>query len=261
MTMLLSAHDLTLRRGGTALLRNVNLELHAGELGVLVGPNGAGKTTLLRALLGDLAPDSGRIRLFGAELSSYRPLARARLLTLVPQEQPLDFPLRARELVELGRLPHAAAGSSAREDRAAVESALERTGVQHLAERDLDSLSGGERQRVGLARALAQATPLLMLDEPTAHLDVAHQIVMLEILRELARQGAAVLVALHDLGLAARFADRVIVLDRGQVAAQGAPQEVLTSELLATHFGITTRIEQGDDGRIRHLTVLGAHAC
>ncbi len=260
MTPLLSARALSLVRGGTRLLDGVDLTLHAGELMVLLGPNGAGKSTLLRVLLGELAPDTGSVRLLGQELQSYRPQDRARLLTLVPQEQPLDFPLRVRELVELGRLPHAGGGSSRDADRRAVDEALVKTHLVAFAGRELATLSGGERQRASLARALAQNTPVLLLDEPTAHLDVAHQITLLEICRRLASEGAAIVCALHDLALAARFADHAVVLERGGVRACGAPERVLTSELLARSFGVEARIERDEMGKIMHLSVVGT-AC
>ncbi len=257
MTVLLQAEDVSVVRGAAELLADVSLELRAGELTALLGANGAGKSTLLRVLLGEIAPQTGSVRLLGQELTTYRAEDRARLCTLVPQEQPLDFPLRVRELVELGRLPHAARGSSREVDRLAVSNALEKTNLLPLSERELASLSGGERQRASLARALAQATPVLLLDEPTAHLDVAHQIELLEICRRRSGDGAAILVALHDLALAARFADRVLVLDQGQLCADGKPHAVLTAELLSRSFGVDTHIERDDSGRIAHLSVVG----
>lgn len=253
----LVVHDLVVRVSGKRLLDRVSFKLARGELSVLLGPNGAGKSTLLRALIGEIPAESGRVELVGQDLSSYTPFARARAITLVPQEQPVDFPLRVAELVELGRLPHSAKGRCVKTDQSAIWSALERTDLLHLTERDVRSLSGGERQRVSLARALAQQTPVLLLDEPTTHLDIAHQIAMLETVRSLVRSGGSVLVALHDLGLAARFADRVLVLENGGLTANGTPREVLTRERLEQSFGITASIEEDGQGQIRHLTVLG----
>jgi len=257
LTSLLSVRELSVRIGAARLVDGVSFELAAGELCALLGPNGAGKSTLLRALLGEQALAEGSVTLLGKELSSYRPFDRARAITLVPQEQPADFPLRVADLVELGRLPHAGPGGSAAADRAAVESALERAGLTALRERDLTTLSGGERQRASLARALAQCTPVLLLDEPTAHLDIAHQIAMLEIVRELVDGGGAALVALHDLGLAARFAHRLLLLQNGRISASGPPEEVLTGERLAQAFGVDAAIDRDHSGRIRHLSVLG----
>jgi iron complex transport system ATP-binding protein len=253
----LRVRELSAHAGTKRLVESVSFELAAGELCILLGANGAGKSTLLRALLGDPPPEPGRVMLLGQDLTSYRPVDRARAVTLVPQEQPVDFPLRVGELVELGRLPHSGAGSSAAADRAAVESALERTDLVELRERDVATLSGGERQRASLARALAQCTPVLLLDEPTAHLDITHQIAMLELVRRLTSTGGAALCALHDLGLAARFADRLLLLENGRLTASGPPWEVLTSERLALAFGVRAAIEHDDHGRIRHLTVLG----
>jgi iron complex transport system ATP-binding protein len=256
MTAPLVARELSLSVAGKRLVDRVSLELACGELTVLLGPNGAGKSTLLRALLGELAPEAGAVELLGKNLKGYRALERARLVTLVPQEQPADFPLTVAELVELGRLPHAALGSARHDDRAAIARSIERADLGRLLQRDVGSLSGGERQRASLARALAQDTPVLLLDEPTAHLDIGHQLAVLELVRERVDAGTAALVALHDLGLAARFADRLLLLEDGRITACGTPAEVLTRAELARAFGVEAAIEHDEHGAIRHLTVL-----
>ena len=219
---------------GRTLLRDVSFELAPGTLLAVIGPNGAGKTTLARLLCGVRTPDAGEVELRGKPLAQLSRREVARQIAVVPQELGLDFPFRVREMVAMGRAPHL--GALARErpsDAAAVERALGELGLAPLAERSFPTLSGGEKQRVLLARARAQESDLLLLDEPTAHMDLGHRLHAFEWLRgwlgaDPTRRAA--LVVTHELELAARFADAVLLLDQGCVAAAGPPDEVLQPE-------------------------------
>ncbi len=221
------------------VLRDFSLRVGAGEVVALIGPNGAGKSSALRVAGGVLRPSRGLALLDGVNLALLRPKERARQIAVVPQEGPVPHGLYARELVELGRTPYLRPLRGATsDDRQAVEWAISAAGIEGLASRLVEELSGGERQRVILARALAQQPRLLLLDEPTANLDLHHQVTMLELVRGLSRaHGLAVLAAVHDLQLAALYCDRVALLSQGQIVSQGAPEAVLTAPLLLETFG------------------------
>ncbi len=238
----LQARDLTIRRGARTLLDRVSLTLRGGDRVAVVGANGSGKSTLLRALLGLEPLDSGEVRLSGTPIGAMRRLDIARAATLVLQDTHVEIPISVRDLVELGRFPHRGTPAAAR-DREELSRAMELADVTALAERDVRTLSGGELQRAHLARALAQATAAILLDEPTSSLDLRHQLHTLETLRALAAEGRAVLLVLHDLTLAARWADRMIVLREGRVHAEGTPREVLTRTIVREAFGVEARIE------------------
>jgi iron complex transport system ATP-binding protein len=227
----LSARDVSVVYDGHAVLDGVDLDIRAGELIALVGPNGAGKSTLLGVLSGDLDPTTGRVVLDERELRAWsaRDLARHRAVQL--QKQGLAFGFRVREVVEMGRSPWRRTDREDDDERVVAES-MERADVTDLGERLFPTLSGGEQARTSFARLLAQQTPILMLDEPTAALDIRHQESLLAVAREAAVAGAAVIVVLHDLSLAAAYADRVCVLSHGRVRADGPPSAVLTGELL-----------------------------
>lgn len=221
------------------MLHEVSLHVAAGQLLALIGPNGAGKSTLLRVASGLLRPHHGEALLDGALLGSLSTRERARRIAVVPQEGPVPSGLFVHEMVALGRTPYVRAllGPTSG-DRQAVEWAMDVAGVTPLANRFVDELSGGERQRVILARALAQQPRLLLLDEPTANLDLHHQVAMLELVRGLcSEQGLAAVAAVHDLQLAALFCDQVVLLRDGRVISHGAPEAVLTEALLLEAFG------------------------
>jgi iron complex transport system ATP-binding protein len=239
-----------------AVLRGVDLALGRGELVALLGPNGSGKTTLLRLLTGQLRPDTGDVAFDGRPVADWPRDALARRVAVLPQQLELPVGFRVAELVEMGRAPHARSlfGSTA-EDERAVRRALVDADALDLAHRFADELSGGERQRVLVAMALAQEPELLLLDEPTLHLDLAHQVALLTSIRRLrAQRGLAVLAVLHDLNLAAAFAPRVVVLADGVIAADGRPSEVLVPSLVERVFGVAVREALTDDGR-RHLAL------
>lgn len=227
----LAAEDVSLVVDGAVLLERVSLAMRGGEILGVVGPNGAGKTSLLRVLAGEITPTTGRVTLDGVPLAAWRPLDLARRRALLPQHTLLQFAFRALDVVLMGRYPHR--GASAENDLATARRAMEGTDTSHLEARAYPTLSGGEQTRVSLARVLAQETPLVMLDEPTTSLDLRHQELVMGLLRGLANQGAAVVAVLHDLNLAARYADRVALMCRGRVAALAPTREVLRADLLS----------------------------
>lgn len=230
--MTFEASGLTYRYGGATrdALHEVDLAVEAGTVYCVVGPNGSGKSTLLRVLLGILPASGGRVRLEGRPVDEWARRDMAKQVGVVPQTEELVFPIRVRELVSMGRYPHVGPFRPlGAEDLEAVERAMARCEVGDLADRPVPTLSGGERQRARLARALAQEPAAFALDEPSAALDIAHEMAIFELLRRLARRdGATVLVVTHNLNLAARYADRLLVLDQGRVAAEGLPADVLT---------------------------------
>jgi iron complex transport system ATP-binding protein len=225
--------------GDTPVIASIDLAVEAGEMVALIGPNGAGKSTLLRVACGLLPLLAGRALLDGSDVTVMPPRDRARRIAAVPQDSPVPNGLFVREMVGMGRTPYLRAllGPTA-QDRRAVQWALAAAGVEALADRFVGELSGGERQRVILARALAQEPRLLLLDEPTANLDLHHQVTMLELVRGLTRrQGLAVLAAVHDLQLAALYCDRLVLMNAGRIVSQGPPEDVLTEPLLLEAFG------------------------
>jgi iron complex transport system ATP-binding protein len=249
-TVALKAEDVVVRLGGTLVVDGATLDLRAGELAVLIGPNGAGKTTLARALAG-LIPAEGRIAIEGRSLASLSPRQRAQRIAYLPQGHVFHWPMAVAAIVALGRHPHADvfSGLSAA-DRTAVDHALSATDTLPFAARAVTTLSGGERARVALARALASEAPILIADEPTVSLDPRHQLVVMELLAQVAHKGAAVLAIVHDLTLAARFADRILVMERGRLNAQGPAREVLTPERIASVFGVEAEIIDSAVGAI-----------
>jgi iron complex transport system ATP-binding protein len=242
----LSFDDVSTSYGARRVLAGVTAGFKSGAVTAIVGPNGAGKTTLFRAALGIL-PASGGIHVLGNELKSWSREGLARSIAYLPQSADAHWPVTAKRLVALGRLPHRKPFAPPQPaDDIAVADALERCEAREFADRAIDELSAGERARVLLARALATAAPVLLVDEPAAHLDPAHQLQLMELLREEAARGTAVAVTLHDLSLASRHCDEIVVLDKGTVAAQGAPENALDDATLARVFAIRAlRIREG----------------
>jgi iron complex transport system ATP-binding protein len=253
----LEADRVAVRHGAAPVLDGVTLALGPGELVALVGPNGSGKSTLLRVLVGAQPCDEGVVRLNGVALGSMPPRLRARDLTVVTHARPPDFALRVRDVVALGRIPHESLlGRSGARDDEAVRAALAATDTASLADRSLGSLSSGELQRVHLARAFAQGASLLLLDEPTANLDPLHQLTTMRLLRAFVDRGATALVVLHDLTLAARHCDRVLVLKAGRLRADAPPASALAEEVLADVFRIRSRVDRRARGEIDHVLAL-----
>lgn len=250
----------TMRWGQRHALKTVDLEVYEGEFVGLVGPNGAGKTTLLRLIGKLLEPSDGAVWLEGEPLAGLSQRAVARRVAMVPQRAPADFAFSVRDVVLMGRHPHLARfETEGVVDHAIVRDAMELTNTAELAERPIPELSAGERQRVTLARALAQRPRLLLMDEPTANLDLRHQLQVLECVQRLVQeQGLAVVAALHDLELASRYCDRLVVLHAGTIVADGRPEEVLTAARLREVFGVIAHV--GPSPRVGGLaiTVVGA---
>ena len=217
---------------------DLSLEIPSGATTAVLGPNGSGKSTLLRLLLGVLAPTAGTVEFGGRPVADWGRDALARAVGVVPQGEETVFPVSVRELVAMGRYPHLGAWRrEGDDDRRAVEDAMRRCDVWDLAARPVPTLSGGERQRARVARALAQQAPTLALDEPTAALDIAHEMAIFELLRDLGHAGKTVLLVTHNVNLAARYADRLVLLHRGRVAAEGTPAEVLTRQTVERVYG------------------------
>lgn len=229
--------DLSVSFGDVPVVSGVDLRVERGSIVGLVGPNGAGKTTVLRAIKGTLSPGAGEVLLDGDPAESLSAREAGRRVASVPQETSLAFDFRVRQIVEMGRTPHLGRfDGHGPDDERAVREAMDAGGVARFADRAITEVSGGERQRVLLARALAQETPSLLLDEPTASLDVNHAVRTLELVRRLVDDGRAALAAIHDLDMAARYCDEIVVLANGGVRAAGPPEDVLTAGTLRDAF-------------------------
>lgn len=241
----LALTDFGVTRRKRAVLRGIDMAIGSGELVGIIGPNGAGKTTLMRAALGLIA-STGQ-----SSLAALSPRERGRAVAWLPQAREIAWAVDVETLVMLGRIPHLAAGQGPSDaDLAAVDRALHRMDLSGFRGRTATRLSGGEQARVLIARALAQETPLLMADEPIAGLDPAHQIATMQTFLALAAEGRCVIVSLHDLGLAARHCTRLVVIDKGGIAADGPPGDVLTPALVRDTFGITAYVQATPDGLV-----------
>lgn len=249
VSALYSLEGAGMRYDGTEVLRDVALEFSPGTFVAVVGPNGAGKSTLLGIMAGLRAHYSGSCRYRGREVGGWTRRAFARQVCFLPQSLKMEFPFTAEQVVLQGRTPHCDGLFEAPEDWRAVEGAMARTETLGFRGRDFRSLSGGERQLVLLASAVAQQPETLLLDEPTTFLDLRHQVSIYRLLGELSRQGLLVVAVTHDLNLAASFADRVVALEAGRVAADAAPGEVLSPELIRRIFGVDCEVHRRPDGK------------
>jgi iron complex transport system ATP-binding protein len=244
--VILAAEELSVRYPGAkaSALDRVTLTIPAGSLTAVIGPNGSGKSTLLRALLGVIAPSAGRATVDGTDARAWNRRELARLIGVVAQSETIAFPITAREMVAMGRYPHLGPlRAEGLPDREAIARALARCDVAEFADRHVTALSGGELQRVRIARALAQEPRVLALDEPTVSLDVAHEMTIMGLLRGWASAGMTVLLITHQLDLAARFADRIVLLDRGRVAAEGTPTEVFRADVMEKVYEWPLRVD------------------
>jgi iron complex transport system ATP-binding protein len=243
----LALDQVSVRLGARAVLREVSCALAAGEMLGIIGPNGAGKSTLLRVMAGLVEPDAGRVLLQQRELAQWPAPERAREIAFLPQSAPVHWPLTVRAVVELGRLPWRHGWFHADEHaQASVSAALRDAEVEDLQERLISELSGGERSRVMIARLLAAEPRIILADEPVAALDASHQLHAMEVLAERAGRGTAVAVVLHDLSLAARFCQRILLLDQGRIVAHGPAREILRPELLEPVYGVHFRVIEED---------------
>ena len=245
----LSAHDIRVRLGARDAVDGVSAEFQAGTVTAILGPNGAGKSTLLACLAGLRKPQGGQVRLDEADLLAMAPRARARRIGFIPQTPEVAWAVEARILVGLGRTPFIGSSGLSAEDAAAIDRAMAAAGVADLADRDVTTLSGGERGRVLIARALAGDPQWLLADEPLTGLDPGHQLDAGDLFRRLAHQeGRGVIVTLHDLSLAARIADRVIVMAAGKLLADGPPGEALSPAVMQSAYGVRAQVTAGAGG-------------
>lgn len=243
----ITAADIVIRAAGRTILDGATIAAGAGRVVALLGPNGAGKSTLMRVMAGLLRPDQGAVNLDGQALSAIPPADRARRIAWLAQDRTVHWPMPVRAVVALGRLPHVAPGGRlSPHDGVAVDAALAAMDVAALADRPVLEVSGGERARVLMARALAQTPAILLADEPAAGLDPAHQIALMQHLRRCAASGMCVIAAMHDLSLAARFADDAVLLARGRTLANGPVREVLTPARLLDVYGVLASIADVD---------------
>lgn len=251
-----TVRGLNLRYGKEHILRDLSLTIEPGEFFVVIGPNGSGKTTLLKVLAHLAKPASGSVEILGKSLFSYGRGELARRLALVPQQMPLDFPFTVAETVLMGRSPHLGLlGVEGKKDYAIAREAMEFTDVVHLENRRLDQLSGGERQRVVIARAICQQPEIILLDEPTAALDPAHQVHIMDLMERFRMEKSITVVMVsHDLNLAALYGDRLLLLKDGQTLTVGSPQEVLSAERLRSCYGCEMRVDGSGFGHIPRIT-------
>ncbi len=239
-------HNVDFSYPGRAVCRNVEWRIPDAGITGIIGPNGAGKTTLLKLAAGLLKPDAGRIELDGTDAAAMDAKARARVVAFVPQTEQMVFPYTVEQMVMLGRYAHLhGPGYESDADREAVSRAIERCGIEHLRKRNVTELSGGELHRVLFARALAQETPLLLLDEPTAFMDIAYQVAMFDLLLHMRGEHKKTIVCVtHDLNIALSYFDEVGILADGTIQAHGAPESVLTPEAIANFFGVPVSVQK-----------------
>jgi iron complex transport system ATP-binding protein len=247
MTVVLSARRVSAEIGGRRVLADVDLDLHAGEMLVLVGPNGAGKSTLLAVLAGDRTPVEGHVELEGTPLTTWPVAERARRRSVLTQSNEVSFPFAAADVVRMGRAPWRRRPEAARDDEA-VAAGIAAGEAATFADRAVTVLSGGERARVAFARSHAQEAGVVLLDEPTASLDIRHQHRVLGLTRVHTRAGGAAIVVLHDLSLAAAYADRVALLEDGRIVAAGAPRDVFTPAILTRVYRHPIHVADGPHG-------------
>ena len=242
----LIAQNITCRVDEKLLVKDASVAVRPGELVAFIGPNGAGKSSFVKALVGYAATDQGTVHLGPQALEELSPRERARLVAYLPQQRPLAWPLKVRDVVALGRFAYGrGSGGLDPSDSNATTAAMDQVGIAHLAARHSDTLSGGEQALMHIARALAAETPLLIADEPLAALDPAHQWQVMDIFQRYVAAGHGVLLVIHDIALAARFADRLVWMADGRIIADGPPAETLTAQRLAEVYGVAATIKNG----------------
>lgn len=258
MTSAIDVHHLSLSYGKVSVLNDVSFTVNRGEFFVIIGPNGSGKTSLLKSMAGIEKPQTGRIDILGAPLTDYSRRALARKVAMVPQTAPSDFPFTVSETVLMGRAPHLGLlGLASESDMEIAHRMMAFAGVSELAERKMDQLSGGERQRVFVARAVCQSSDILLLDEPTASLDLAFQARLMDLMDTLKTdRGTTIIMVSHDINLAALYADRLLLLKNGRVMSRGRPADVLTYEILEKVYGCTLLVDKSPLGDYPRITLV-----
>ena len=258
MKAAITAKNLIHSYDNRAVLRNLTFSITEGDFFIIIGPNGSGKTTLMRTIAGILRPQGGQIVLFKRRISSYRRKEFARSVAFVPQGLPGDFPFTVAELVLMGRAPYSnTLGIETERDHLIAKQAMRFTEVEHLADRKLDQLSGGEQQRVFIARAVCQEPKILLLDEPTASLDLAHQVRIMDLMEKLkAEKGVTVVMVSHDINLAAMYGGQVLLLRDGQIVRMGPPKQILNFKTLEETYGCKLLVDESPLGNLPRVTVV-----
>lgn len=243
---------------GRSVLKNLSFSVGKGEFFIIIGPNGSGKTTLLKIFAGLLSPLQGRIEIFGHLIGNYRQKSLAKTIAMVPQQLPLDFPFTVAEAVLMGRSPyHRGLAIESEMDFSIAQQAMAFTEIEHLSDRRLDELSGGEQQRVFIARAICQEPQIMLLDEPTASLDLAHQVRIMDLMERLkAEKGVTVVMVSHDVNIAAMYADQLLLLKAGQILSIGRPREVLSFKNLEASYGCKLLVDESPLGNFPRITLV-----
>jgi len=252
---MISIHHMSCRYSSETVIRDVSFTIGPDDFFIIIGPNGSGKTTLMRVLAGIQPAADGEVSILDRRVRSYARKALSRILAFVPQTTPVDFPFTVRDVVAMGRAPHLGLlGLETLKDRDRTEQAMAYTGVDHLAGRRLDQLSGGERQRVMISRAICQQPKIILLDEPTASLDLAHQIKVMDLMEQLQKdEGICVVMVSHDINLAAMYATRLMLLEAGRIRRLGTPDEVLTYQALERTYGCTILVDENPLGGVPRI--------
>ena len=256
MNTAISTKNLNHSYGDNLVLMNISFAVSKGEFFIIIGPNGSGKTTLMKVISGILKLQKGRLEILDRPINGYSRKALAKTIAFVPQMVPVDFPFTVTEIVLMGRSPYLGMlGLEEEKDLKIAKQAIAFTGMEHLAHRKLDQLSGGEQQRVFIARAICQEPDIILLDEPTASLDLAHQTRVMDLMEKLkAQKGVTVVIVSHDVNLAAMYSDQLLLLNNGQVVCQGSPDEVLTFNTLEEAYGCTLLVDESPLGKIPRVT-------
>ncbi|HOP46283.1 MAG TPA: heme ABC transporter ATP-binding protein [Desulfobacteraceae bacterium] len=244
--------------GDDIVLKKISFSITKGDFFIIIGPNGSGKTTLMRIIAGILKPDEGKVDILGSPFRDYSRRSIAKIIAFVPQMEPVDFPFVVKDVVLMGRSPHQGMlGLEQKHDLEITKQAMEFTGVEHLSRRRLDQLSGGERQRVFIARAICQDPQIILLDEPTASLDLRHQVRLMDLMERLKQErGITVIMVSHDVNLAAMYCDQLLLLKEGQALSLGPPNEVLTFQTLEKAYGCTLLVDKSPLGDFPRVTMV-----
>jgi len=256
--MAINVQNLSHAYGDLPVLNNITFSVSKGDFFIIIGPNGSGKTTLMKVISGILKPQNGQLEIMGRSIDNYTRKNLAQTIAFVPQTIPVDFPFTVTEIVLMGRSPYLGMlGLEQEIDLEIAQQAINFTGIEHLAHRKLDQLSGGEQQRVFIARAICQQPQVILLDEPTSSLDLAHQVRLMDLMERLkADKGVTVVMVSHDVNLAAMYGNRLLLLNQGQIMRLGTPEEVLTFQTLEETYGCTLLVDESPLGKIPRVTLV-----